>query len=171
MKKIIAVGVVVVLIIAGIIIYDREFREKDEVVEEEIVYPEGAEFITEEYAFSDPTFGEYGELTTVYVEEADFNDVHDGWPALPVKTTTYELPFGTKILDFVYEIPEPQTITLDKKISYGTLWSGDLTYEDPTVYETNDRYPSSFVAYQTGGGISGGELKTFLTIRNKISMT
>ena len=160
MKNILVIGIILIIIAASIAIVIKE--EDEEPAEIEKIYEKG-EVMSQEYAFSEPTFGKYGEYTCVYVNEADFYDIHDGWPSLPAKSTTYEFPFGTKIIDVIYEIPEPETIAIDKKISYGSC--SVLTTENPNVYEGSDMFPSSFVTYLTGGGISDGELKTFCTVR------
>ena len=162
MKKILAIGIVLILIAAAGIIVVQQYKEPED-EEKKPDLPIEGEIITQEYTFSYPTFGEYGEYATVYIDEADFYDIHDGWPTLPVKTITYEFPFGTKILDVIYEHSEPEIITMDKKISYGSC--SVATTENPSVYEASSRFPSSFVSYQKGGGISNGVIKTFLTIR------
>jgi hypothetical protein len=162
MKKILVIGVVIILIAAsGIIIFQQYKEPEEEKVEPEITI-EG-EIITLEYTFSYPTFDDNGDYTCVYVDEADFYDIHDGWPSIPANTITYEFPFGTKIKDVIYEYSEPETIIIDKKISYGSCSSA--TTENPDVYESSERFPQNFVSHHKGGGISDGVIKTFLTVR------
>ena len=161
MKKILAVVIVLILIASAAIIAIKYEKEPEDEEEQDLII-EG-DTITEEYTFSYPTFSEYLGYTCVHVEEADFYDIHDMWPVLPVKTATYEFPFGTKILDVIYEHPEPEIISLTKKISVGSCSTHST--EDENVYESDDPFPSSFVSYKTGGGLSNGEYKTFLTVK------
>lgn len=161
MKKILAVVIILILIVAAGIIVVQQYKEPED--EEDQDLPIDGETITQEFTFSYPTFIEYGEYTCVHVDEADFYDIHDGRPTIPVKTTTYEFPFGTKILDVIYEYSEPETITISKKISVGSC--STITGEDPDIYDENTMFPSSFVSYNTGGGLSNGNHKTFLTVR------
>ena len=162
MKKIIALLIVIILIVAAGIIAFQQYEEPEDEEEDHDLLFEG-EGIIQEFTFSYPTFDEDGDYTCVYVDEADFYDIHDGRPSIPVKTMTYEFPFGTKIVDIIYEHSEPETITLSKKISYGSC--STATGEDPKIYDESTMFPSSFVSYKTGGGLSNGEHKTFLTVR------
>jgi len=161
MKRVIAVLIVILLIASAVFIAINYEKEPED--EEELDLIIEGDTITEEFAFSYPTFSEYLGYTCVHVEEADFYDIHDMWPVLPVKTTTYEFPFGTKILDVIYEHPEPEIISLTNKISVGSCSTHST--EDESVYESDDPFPSSFVSYKTGGGLSDGEYKTFLTVK------
>ncbi len=161
MKKILAIVIILILMVAAGIIVVQQYKEPED--EEDQDLPINGETITQELTFSYPTFIKYGEYACVYVDEADFYDIHDGRPTIPVKTTTYEFPFGTKILDVIYEYSEPETITLSKKISVGSC--STITGEDPDIYDENTTFPSSFVSYNTGGGLSNGNHKTFLTVR------
>ena len=163
MKNVLSIVVAFVLIACAVVFIIYE--DKDEYIEDNIgVYLNIREKkIIQKYTFSYPTFGEFEEYTNVYVEEADFYDIHDGWPAIPVKTTTYEFSFGTKILDVIYEHSEPKPITLTKKISVGSC--STATGEDPNIYDEDIRFPPNFISYHTGGGLSNGSRKTFLTVR------
>ena len=163
MKNILAIVMAFVLIACAVvfIIYEDKDRDTEDNVGQYLNLQ--GEMITQKYTFSYPTFGKFEEYTNVYVDEADFYDIHDGWPAIPVKTTTYEFPFGTEILDVIYEYSEPEAITLTKKISVGSC--STITGEDPNIYDEDTRFPSNFISYNTGGGLSNGTHKTFLTVR------
>ena len=169
-KKAMGLLIIGILIIAsiGVIYYLNESgknsddRDKKQ-GEKKYLPPLGAEELTFYCEFSQPDIVDNGDYVNVYIDEADFNDIHDGWPVIPVKTITYELPFGTKILNVSYQHSDPENITLSKKISVGSC--STATGEDGTVYNESKRFPSSFVSYNTGGGLSNGEHKTFLTIR------
>jgi len=162
MKKIIALIIAAIIIISAAVIIIKEYEEKEEdKAGEEIVFD--GETITLEYGFTEPRFGKYENYSIVYVDEADFSDIHDGRPTIPVKSKTYEFPLGTKIKDVIYEHSEPEVISLDEKIFYGSC--STATTEDPAFYNTNKSYPSSFVSYHTGGGLINDTIKTFLTVR------
>ncbi len=161
MKKIIAIIVVLILIGSAAVILVRENKEIKQ--EEPETLPILGELITQDYEFSNPTISEDGEYVNIYVEEADFYDIHHGRPTMPVKTTTYEFPFGTKILDVICEYTKPETIKISKKISPGSC--STLTGEDGSIYNESAMFPASFVSYNTGGGLSNREHKTFLTVR------
>ncbi|UCF13707.1 MAG: hypothetical protein JSW06_05490 [Thermoplasmatales archaeon] len=163
MKNVLAIVVAFVLIACAAVFIIYEDKDKD--TEDNIgqyLNIQG-EKIIQRYTFSYPTFSDFEEYTCVYVDEADFYDMHDGWPAIPVKTTTYEFPFRTKILDVIYEYSEPEAITLTKKISVGSC--STATGEDPNIYDEDTRFPPNFISYHTGGGLSNGTQKTFLTVR------
>ena len=163
MKNILAIVMAFVLIACAVvfIIYEDKDRDTEDNVGQYLNLQ--GEMITQKYTFSYPTFGKFEEYTNVYVDEADFYDIHDGWPVIPVKITTYEFPFGTEILDVIYEYSEPEAITLTKKISVGSC--STITGENPNIYDEDTRFPSSFISYNTGGGLSNGKHKTFLTVR------
>jgi hypothetical protein len=103
-SKILVSIIVFVLIVAGIssIYYYIESGKKEETEEAYCPYSSD-ESINFSCDFSEPSIVDNGIYVNVYVDEADFNDIHDGWPVIPVKTFTYELPFGTKILNVSYQ--------------------------------------------------------------------
>ena len=117
-----------------------------------------------EFDFSDPTFEENGEYVNVYIEQSDFNHIADGTPVLPVKLVVQEFTFGTEIISVDYEISTPETISISKKISFGKC-SPRGTQGDSDIYDSSNLYPVDWVTYHTGGGLSFGEHKTFLSIR------
>jgi len=163
MKNIIVIGIILIIFGSAVIIAVNRQKDEEPDDDEGKIFPINGEIITSEYNFSYPTFGNYGDYVTVYIEEADFYDIHDGWPVLPVKSETYEFPFGTKILDVIYEFSEPEAIPIEGKISYGSC--STKTGENGNIYNASDRFPSSFVSFKKGGGLSNNEHKTFLTIR------
>jgi hypothetical protein len=162
--KIVGSIIVLMLILAGIgaVYYLYETEKEEPIEEKKIPYPL-AECITFEADFSEPEIVENEFYTNVYVDEADFYDIHDGWPVIPVKTKTYELAFGTEILDVTYEHTKPKNYTLPSKLSFGSC--SVLTGKNKEIYDSSKSFPEKFVSYHTGGGLSNGEHKTFLTIR------
>jgi len=123
----------------------------------------GVEYLEKEFTFSDPVVKENGEYMNVYINGSDFNSISDGRPVLPVNLTTIELPFGTKILNVSYEYSTPEIISISKKLAFGSC--STVTGLDKKIYNKEDPYPSDFVIYHTGGGLSDGVHKTFLVIR------
>ena len=165
-KQSIAIAIVFILILAavGAYLFISEINEeKDEDTEDMLALAEGVKLITETYNFSNLQIEELNQLTHVSVEGTDFYSRGDGRPVLPVKLTTLELPFGTKILKIEYSYKEPETIDIYKKISYGSCSA--LTEEDEDIYTSSNSYPEGFVTYHTGGGLSDNEHKTMLNIR------
>lgn len=165
-SKYIAVFIVLLLVISAIgayLITEQTSKEEKEDTEEIEVLEEGVSLITKTYTFSEPEIEESSGLTIVNVEEADFHSTGDGRPVIPVNLTTFTFPFGTEILDVQYEYNPTEEITISNKLSYGSC--STLTKENEKIYSSSDMYPSSFVTYHTGGGLSENEYKTFLNIR------
>jgi hypothetical protein len=162
-SKILAIFLVLILAISaiGITLFIYEPEEKED--EKEELLPEGVQCLERNYSFSYPKTVEDGDYLNIYVNEADLNSVHDQWPVLPVNTTTFELPFGTKIIGFETRLSSPMNISLSKPVSYGSC--STLTEESETIYKSSEMYPSDFISYHTGGGISHGEHKTFITVQ------
>jgi len=133
-------------------------------------------YIEIELSFSDPEVVKYGNYWVVRVKETNYNkyvlfDMNPGKPVLPVNISIFELVFGSKILDINYENSTPEIIDLPGKLtfckaSYDTLGDGPVEISmDKNIYENSEPYPSDWVTYHTGGGISQGEHTTFLVAR------
>jgi len=123
------------------------------------------EILTLEFHFSDPIIEENGEVASVFVEESDFNHIADGAPVLPVKLFLQEFAFGTEILSVEYETSSFQSMSIPNKLSFGKI-SPRGTDQDEDIYGSSNLYPSSWISYHTGGGLSFGNHKTFLSIRS-----
>jgi len=169
LKKGLIVGVVIIFIISSfsaayLWINLKQSTDKNNVSDStEEALGLGEKSLTKEFTFSEPALDESREYANVYVNESDFNSINDGWPVLPVNLTVIEFPFGTEIVNFSYYYSTPEIFTLSKKLSYGSCSS--LTSMDKSIYNKVDPYPSDFVSYHTGGGLSNGVHKTFLAIR------
>lgn len=133
-------------------------------------------YIEIELSFSDPEVVKYGNYWVVRVNETNHNryvlfDLDPGKPVLPVNISIYELMFGSKIINVSYEHSTPEIIDLPGtlafcKASYDTI--DDTKKEipmDKRIYEGTEPYPSDWVLYHTGGGLSFGEHTTFLSFR------
>ena len=114
--------------------------------------------------FSYPIVEEHGEYMNVYIGESDFNHIADGAPVLPVKLVLQEFTFGTEIISVDYEISSSTTIPITKKLSFGKI-SPRGTDMDEDIYESSNLYPSDWISYHTGGGLSEGDPTTFLSLR------
>lgn len=166
--KIIAVFFVIILLVSAagavVFLYEPKEKEKDEGLKE------GLKVIKREYSFSYPEIHEDRDNLNIYVQEADFNSIHDQWPILPVNVTTFKLPFGTQIVDFKTHYSKPENLSLGKDINYGSC--STLTEESEKIYKSDEMYPSSFISYHTGGGVSGDKHKTFVSVRiNPVTYT
>lgn len=120
-------------------------------------------FIQKQFSFSYPEIVENEKDLNIYVKEADFNGIHDQWPVLPVNITTFEFPFGTQIIDVETELSDIHTIFLNKPVAYGSCSTS--TAESKQIYQSPAPFPSEFVTFHSGGGLSHGEHKTFLSLR------
>ena len=161
--KIIAALLVITFIISsvGLTLFMRSgSMQKDE---KERVDEQDISVIEKQYTFSYPEIVERKNNLNIYVKEADFNSIHDQWPVLPVNITTLEFNFGTKIKDVQVHLATTKPISLSKPVAYGSC--STFTEESKKIYKSNKMYPSNFVSYHTGGGLSKGERKTFLTLR------
>ena len=122
--------------------------------------------------FSYPEIVPYGDYVIIRLNEADLNRMDPGKPVLPVNLSIFELPFGTKILDVEYEHSTPIIYNLTGKIAFGSMPVIDnmksyqpKTTMDTEVYESPNQYPSDWIFYHTGGGLSYGTHKTFFVLR------
>jgi len=161
--KIMAVILVITFIIsAAVLSYVMSISSVDD-EEKKLVEDSPFPSIEKQFMFSEPEIVKGTDFLNIYVEESDFNSVHDQWPVLPVNITTFEFAFGTKIIDVETSFSKEKTIPLSKEVAYGSC--STVTAESEEIYESEDVFPSSVVSYHTGGGLSNGEHKTFLTIR------
>lgn len=153
--------VIIVLFIVGIffIISSPQVDEKDHLDE----FGPDVKHIEKQFRFSTPEIVEGDEFTNVFVSEADFNSIHDQWPILPVNITTFEFTFGTKIVDVETTCSETEAISISQPVAYGSC--STATEESEEIYNGDNLYPSDVVSFHTGGGLSKGEHKTFLTLR------
>lgn len=115
------------------------------------------------YNFSYPDVVLIEDTVNIYVKEAGLNSINDQWPVLPVNITTFELPFGSKIIDVTVMYSDPEIIKLPAPVSYGSC--STLTKESKQIYSSSNMFPSTHFSYHTGGGLSNGEHTTFVTIR------
>ena len=122
--------------------------------------------------FSYPEIVPYDDYVIIRLKEADLNRMDPGKPVLPVNLSIFELPFGTKIIDVEYEHSTPIIYNLTGKIAFGSMpvidninSSQSKSSMDTDVYEGPDQYPSEWIFYHTGGGLSYGAHKTFFVLR------
>jgi len=96
---------------------------------------------------------------------------HAGEPILPRKVQTFEVPFGTKIVDVSVDLNSIQTITLSENILPAPMpviqgSHSPAVYEmNEEIYSSNEYYPSSVYSIHTGGGLNiKNERTTFITV-------
>ena len=128
--------------------------------------------ITLEFFFSYPTIVVDGENIWVYVNESDLNMMIPDQPILPVNLTVLEFEFGTEIIAVEYEHSTPEVINLTGKLvcASKSMYDNMLEYSsknivETSMYENSDPFPSDWVSYHTGGGLSHGEHRTFFVNR------
>ncbi len=165
--KIVILGVIILLVVsvsaASFVFLNKKTTTSEKPQKVRDLSALGIKLISIEYNFSEPIINEVESYSYVYVDEADFYSISTGRPVVPVKLSTYEFPLGTKIIDVNYEYSKPETMILPKTLSFGACSTSAI--EDETIYKGSEMYPSSIVSYHTGGGLSDGEHKTFLTVR------
>ena len=129
-------------------------------------------YITMDLNFSNPEVVPYGDYVIVRIKESNLNRTDPGKPVLPVNISTFEFPLGTKIVNVEYAHSNPKVINLTKKLAFGFASITDSMKDysskkimDANIYENPDPYPSDWVSYHTGGGLSRGEHTTFLVVR------
>ena len=148
----------------GLHIKDKSSNDFTFVNNTGVLFDSEPETLILEFNFSDPYLREHGEYAYVYVDESDFNSISDGVPVLPVNLTVFEFPLGTEILSVEYENSQSETMFLAKKLSFGKC-SPRGTDMDEEIYESSNPFPSNWVSYHTGGGLSNEKHTTFLAIR------
>jgi hypothetical protein len=111
----------------------------------------------------------------LFIQIINSNDgsIHQpGEPMLPRYIETYELPFGTKIVDISLRINRLQSEELSQKIlpvpqpMMSGMESSKLYELNEDTYNTNSLYPSNWYAVTTGAGLNQeNQQKTFVTIQ------
>ena len=131
-------------------------------------------YIELEFSFSNPEVVKNGDYWIVRVNETNHNryvlfDLNPGKPVLPVNISVFELVFGSEILTVEYEHSTPQIIDLPGKLAFCAAVYDNIDSEkvpmDKSIYESSGPYPSDWVSYHTGGGLSYGEHTTFFVLR------
>lgn len=132
-------------------------------------------YIKIDLSFSDPEILQYGNYYIVCVNETNHNrfvmfDYNPGKPILPVNISVFNLEFGSKIQDVTFEHSTPEIINLKGTLSFGKAAIDGMNYKplsemDKSVYEGDDPYPTDWIYYRTGGGLSYGDRTTFLVVR------
>lgn len=161
--KIIAVVLIITFLLSAIALTVFMINSPSEKENDEPLKKSDTSIMIKKYTFSYPEIVENEDDLNIYVNESDFNSIHDQWPVLPVNITTFEFAFGTKIVDVEFIMDGLNTISLSKPVSYGSC--STFTAESKEIYQSNTPYPSERATYHTGGGLSNGQHKTFLTLR------
>jgi len=177
LKKRLAIGLVLLFIISacspafGLHIKNNSFTEL--VREEKIsTFKSEIKYIEINLDFSEPEIVPYNGYIIIRLKESDLNRMDSGRPVLPVNLSVFELPFGSEIIGVEYEHSVPLIYDITKKLAFASMPRvDDIKNHDPknmtdmTVYQSPDLYPSDWIFYHTGGGLSHGTHKTFLVFR------
>ena len=123
--------------------------------------------------FSEPSIVEYGSYCVIRVDETNHNriimfDYDTEIPVLPVNLSVFDFEFGTKITSIEVEHADPVTYDLPNPIACGIASVDDDIYDFPEEkikLSSDGLYPSDWVMYHTGGGLSYGERTTYLVVR------
>jgi len=127
-------------------------------------------------SFSYPEIVEYGKYLVIRVKETNYNKYvlyssDPGKPVLPVNISTFNLKFGSKIIDISYENATAEDIDLPGKIAYCKASYDKIRLEeqnfvfDQELIENKDPYPSDWISFHTGGGLVGEKHISFLVTR------
>ena len=124
--------------------------------------------------FSKPTIEQKDFDKNNYIQikiDDSIGTIHQvGKPLLPVQVETFELPFGTKIVDVNLEIEKGQTLFLSHKIlpcSNPLTNSKETVFTmDETIYQSDDYFPNNWYKISTGGGLNdANQQKTFINVQ------
>jgi hypothetical protein len=127
-------------------------------------------------SFSEPEIIKHGNYSVVRVKETNHNqyelfESNPGRPVLPVNISIFSLMFGSRIINISYEHSIFQIINLTGRLSFckasydSNIYGKNEIKLDPTIYDSNDPYPSDWVLNHTGGGLWESNHTTFLGVR------
>jgi hypothetical protein len=176
MKKIIVFLIIGLLLFSGVLsVFGTEININSSKFQGKTNINYDEKEIDIELSFSDPEVIPYGNYSVVRVRETNHNrilmfDYDPGKPVLPVNISVFKLEFGSKIIDIDFEYSAPEIINLTGFISFGKAAIDGIEYKlldelDTSVYQSSDPYPSDWVSYHTGGGLSYGKRTTYLVVR------
>jgi hypothetical protein len=126
---------------------------------------------TESIGFSDPILQDDGQYISVNLKEAASSLIDPGNPILPVVTTVFTFPFGTKISSVDVSFSATNKLTVSKEIIPasepspvdGTVVNDPI--KNPAVYESAIMYPATSYRYTIGAGLNGTTHVIFLSVQ------
>ena len=121
--------------------------------------------------FSPPEIHQNDEYIDITIKEASSQTIIQGKPALPVFTKTFELPWGSKIVDVKYEISEVKSQSVSKKIEPVPIFKNvgmstiSMSKElNEVFYKGDNVFPENWYNIQKGAGINSlGKHVLFVT--------
>jgi len=121
------------------------------------------------FHFSRPDVEKSGNYYDITIKGADSYLISAGKPVLPVRSTSFAFPFGTKIVDVKCKVIGVQTMGIDKKIEPAPQPAklggpAKNAVEDEKIYGSSEPYPGKWFDYRVGSGIENGEHVAFLSI-------
>jgi hypothetical protein len=124
-------------------------------------------------SFEEPTYVDEGTTLKMTMKGAPACLYSSEKPALPMYTTTLQLPFGSTIQEVTLRCDETHTRVLQKKITQipcpriqGTLAEEKEFLQETVCDNGKDFYPSDWMRYSTGSGLNEeGNHVTFFTLQ------
>ena len=121
------------------------------------------------FHFSRPDVEKSGNYYIVNLKGADSYSISAGKPILPLRSTSFAFPLGTKITDVECKVFGVHTMKVDRKIEPAPQPAklggpAGNAVENEKVYGSSEPYPESWFYYNAGGGIKDGKHVTFLSI-------
>jgi hypothetical protein len=165
-KKIIGMFISMLLMTSGFVIMNAE--EKSSIKEK-----------NESLVFSEPTIQEGDHYLTLTVAEATSSLMKPGNPMVPLQTTLFRFPFGTKIKAVecipseihekvitgeIQPAPEP-VLLMDGNMDEERMVAEKFTPEGPSAYTSMEFFPSQWYDFRTGCGLDSSQRMVLLTVQ------
>ncbi len=124
-------------------------------------------------SFKKPVLSVNESTTTILMDGAPACRYQPGQPVLPMYTTTFELPFGSRIQDVTIHYDSIETLMLQEKVQIaadpyiqGTTRSTTKETQDENPSDPVAFVPSEWLTYSTGAGLNQDDQHvTFFTLQ------
>jgi hypothetical protein len=122
--------------------------------------------------FSNPVIEKNEEFSSIKVKEANSFNNKPGEPNLPMFSKTFELPWGSKISDIIFQSSDSVSRLIKNKIEPVPIYRPVSFYTiqpektiDSGVYQCSSLYPTDWYSYQQGAGLNkNGKHVLYVTI-------
>ncbi len=127
-------------------------------------------YIDLELKFSEPEIMDNIGNIIIRIKEQNFSMITPGKPVIPYCLFEYYLTFGSQIINIEYEIPNPITYNLTKKIEIASIPGFDNIsiynhIKGTSIQNFYNPYPNDWIDYHTGGGLKQGDHITYFILR------
>lgn len=125
---------------------------------------------TVEFHATPPTIREGTDYSTITIEGSPLSLRQPGCPILPYQAQTLTFPLGTSVNAIEVKTTDVRTVSLNHKISPAAtplplnMQDAAVEIKEGSVYSSTGAFPSGWVEWNTGGGITNGEHVTFLIL-------